>query len=158
MQSQILLANTYYKQRAFKKAIQTYRSIRSTSPKIKQQLYYNIANAYAMQESYDKAKLFYTKVLQLGEDPDAEHNLRLVALLSDQKSADLGIAHPKSQDSSSSKSESQEEDKESKSEDEPSSGSGGGGESQTQKEQEKNKLLDAGNQEQHPLGLSLIHI
>jgi Ca-activated chloride channel family protein len=152
LQSQIVLANTYYRQRAFKKAIQIYKSIRSTSPKIKQQLYYNIANAYAMLESYDKAKIYYTKALQLGEDPDAEHNLRLVALLSDKKSADLGIAHPKSQDSSSSKSESQEETKESKSEDEPSSGSGGGGESQTQKEQEKNKLLDAGEQEQHPLG------
>ncbi len=153
LQSQMLLANVYYKQRAFKKAIQTYKSIRSTSPKIKQQLYYNIGNAYAMQEAYDKAKVYYTKVLQLGEDPDAAHNLRLVALLSDQKSADLGIAHPKSQDSSSSKSELQEDDdKESNSEDEPSSGSGGGGESQTKKEQEKNKLLDAGKQEQHPLG------
>ena len=68
------------------------------------------------------------------------------------KSADLGIAHPKSQDSSSSKSESQEESKESKSEDEPSSGSGGGGESQTQKEQEKNKLVSDVTEEQHPLG------
>ncbi len=153
LQSQMLLANTYYKQRAFKQAIQTYKSIRSTSPKIKQQLYYNIANAYAMLESYDKAKIYYTKALQLGEDPDAKYNLHLVALLSDQKSADLGIAHPKSQDSSSSKSESQEEeDKESKSEDKPSSGSGGGGESQTQKEQEKSKLLTDESQEQHPLG------
>jgi len=152
LQSQMVLANTYYKERAFKKALQIYKSIRSTSPEIKQQLYYNIANAYAMLESYDKAKIYYTKALQLGEDPDAEHNLHLIALLSDQKSADLGIAHPKSQDSSSSKSESQEETKESKSEDEPSSGSGGGGESQTQKEQEKSKLLDAGSQEQHPLG------
>ncbi len=105
-----------------------------------------------MLESYDKAKTYYTKALQLGEDPDATYNLHLVALLSDQKSADLGIAHPKSQDSSSSKSESQEESKESKSEDEPSSGSGGGGESQTQKEQEKNKLVSDGTQEQHPLG------
>jgi len=152
LQSQMVLANTYYKQRAFKKAIQTYKSIRSTSPKTKQQLYYNIANAYAMLESYDKAKIYYTKALQLGEDTDAKHNLYLVALLSDQKSADLGIAHPKSQDSSSSKSESQEETKESKSEDEPSSGSGGGGESQTQKEQEKSKLISDDSQEQHPLG------
>lgn len=152
LQSQMVLANTYYKQRAFKKAIQTYKSIRSTSPEIKQQLYYNIANAYAMLESYDKAKVYYTKVLQLGEDTDAKHNLHLVALLSDQKSADLGIAHPKSQDSSSSKSESQEESEESKSEDEPSSGSGGGGESQTQKEQEKSKLISDDSQEQHPLG------
>ena len=152
LQSQMALANTYYKQRAFKKAIQTYKSIRSTSPNIKQQLYYNIANAYAMLESYDKAKIYYTKALQLGEDTDAKHNLHLVALLSDQKSADLGIAHPKSQDSSSSKSESQEETKESKSEDEPSSGSGGGGESQTQKEQEKSQLISDDSQEQHPLG------
>ncbi len=152
LQSQMVLANTYYKQRAFKKAIQTYKSIRSTSPEIKQQLYYNIGNAYAMLESYDKAKVYYTKVLQLGEDTDAKHNLHLVALLSDQKSADLGIAHPKSQDSSSSKSESQEESEESKSEDEPSSGSGGGGESQTQKEQEKSKLISDDSQEQHPLG------
>ena len=152
LQSQMLLANTYYKQRAFKKSIQVYKSIRSTSPDIKQQLYYNIANAYAMLESYDKAKIYYTKALQLGEDTDAKHNLHLVALLSDQKSADLGIAHPKSQDSSSSKSESQEETKESKSEDEPSSGSGGGGESQTQKEQEKSQLISDDSQEQHPLG------
>lgn len=152
LQSQMVLANMYYKQHAFKKAIQTYKSIRSTSPKIKQQLYYNIANAYAMLKSYDKAKTYYTKALQLGEDTDAKHNLHLVALLSDQKSADLGIAHPKSQDSSSSKSESQEESEASKSEDEPSSGSGGGGEAQTQKEQEKSKLISDDSQEQHPLG------
>ncbi len=153
LQSQIALANTYYKQRAFKKALQVYKSIRSTSPKTKQQLYYNIANAYAMLESYDKANIYYTKALQLGEDEDANYNLKLVALLSDKKSASLGIAHPKSQDTSSSKSESQEQsEEETKSEDEPSSGSGGGGESQTQKEQEKNKLLSDGSQEQHPLG------
>ncbi len=154
LQSQMLLANTYFKQRAFKKAIKVYKSIRSTSSNIKQQLYYNIANAYAMLESYDKAKIYYTKTLQLGEDADAQYNLKLVALLHDQKSAELGIAHPKSQDSSSSKSESQEEqeEKESRDEDEPSSGSGGGGESQAQKEQEKSKLLSDGSEEQHPLG------
>lgn len=152
LQSQMVLANTYYKQRAFKKSIQTYKSIRSTSPRIKQQLYYNIANAYAMLKSYNKAKIYYTKALQLGEDTDAKHNLNLIALLNDQKSADLGIAHPKSQDASSSKSDSQEESQESKSEDEPSSGSGGGGESQTEKEQGKKKLLGDAAQERYPLG------
>ena len=105
LQSQMTLGNTYYRQGDFKKAIQTYRSIRSTSALIKQKLYYNIANAYAMQEAYDKAKTYYTKTLQLGEDEDARHNLTLIALLSDQKSAQLGIAHPKSQSSASSKSE-----------------------------------------------------
>ena len=152
LQSQVALANTYYKQRAFKKAIKTYSAIRSTSPNVKQALYYNIANAYAMLQSYDKAKVYYTKTLQLGADTDAEHNLRLVVLLADEKSASLGIAHPKSQDSSSSQSEPSEEEKdETRSEDDPSSGSGGGGESQTKQEQENKQLLSDGSEEQHPL-------
>ena len=152
LQSQMALGNAYYKQRAFKKAIKTYSSIRSTSADIKQALYFNIANAYAMLKSYDKAKIYYTKTLQLGTDADAAHNLRLVALLSDKKSASLGIAHPKSQDSSSSKSESSEEEKdETRSEDDPSSGSGGGGESQTKEKQEKKQLVSNESEEQHPL-------
>ena len=154
LQSQMALANTYYKQRAFKKAIAIYKSIRSTSAATKQQLYYNIANAYAQLESYDKAKIYYTKVLQLGEDEDAAFNLRIIALLSDKKSAELGIAHPKSQDASSSKSESQEseEEDETRSEDEPSSGSGGGGEAQKQEEQKEGKLMSDESVEKHPLG------
>ncbi|HEY9128701.1 MAG TPA: VWA domain-containing protein [Sulfurovum sp.] len=152
LQSQIALANTYYKQGSFEQAITLYKSIRSTSPVIKQQLYYNTANAYAMLEAYDKAKIYYTKALQLGKDDDAAHNLKIVALLSDKKSAELGIAHPKSQDSSSSKSESQESsEEETRSEDEPSSGSGGGGESQAQEEQEKGKLKSDESAQQHPL-------
>ncbi len=139
LQSQMTLANTYYQQNDFKKAIKTYQSIRSTSATIKQQLYYNIANAYAMQEAYSKAKMYYTKSLQLGGDSDARHNLQIVALLADKKDAQLGIAHPKSQDSGSSKSESQEEKDASRDEDAPSSGSGAGGESKTKNEKEKEK-------------------
>ena len=144
------LANTYYKQNAFKKSIKVYKSIRSTSAKVKQQLYYNIANAYTLQEAYSKAKIYYTRALQLGVDTDAEYNLALVALLTDKKDAQLGIAHPKSQESSSSKSESQDKE-ESRSEDKPSSGSGGGGESSSKKEPEKSKLLSDNSEEKHPL-------
>jgi len=159
LQSQMALANTYYKQREFKKAITLYKSIRSTSSDTKQKLYYNIANAYAMLESYDKAKIYYTKALQLGKDDDAAYNLKIVALLSDKKSAELGIAHPKSQDSSSTKSESQESgEEETRSEDEPSSGSGGGGESQAQKEQEKSKLISDQSAQQHPLGSKIYEL
>lgn len=152
LQSQMLLANSYYRQGAFQTAITLYKSIRSTSPDTKQQLYYNIANAYAMLASYDKAKIYYTKALQLGEDEDTAYNLRIVALLRDKKDAKLGIAHPKSQDTSSSKSESQESsEEEERSEDEPSSGSGGGGEGQAQKEQKEGKIISDESAEQHPL-------
>ena len=151
LQSQMTLANTYYKQNAFKKSIQTYKSIRTTSETIKQQLYYNIANAYAMQKAYAKAKMYYTKALQLGSDVDAGHNLKLVVLLENKKNAMLGIAHPKSQDAGSSKSETQKKKDPSRDEDKPSSGSGAGGESKTSKEKVQNKLLDDGSSEQHPL-------
>ena len=142
LQSQFALANTYYKQQNYKKAITVYHSIRSTHVKIKQKLYYNIANAHAMLKAYDKAKLYYTKALQLGSDEDALYNLKLVALLKKKEDAQLGIAHPKSQNSDASKSESQqsEEDKEqSRDEDQPSSGSGSGGESKEEKSDKKEK-------------------
>jgi len=157
LQSQLLLANTYYRQGNFKLAIQTYKSIRSSSKTVKQTLYYNIANAYAKLEKYDKAKRYYAKTLQLGLDEDASHNLSTVALLSDKNNADLGIAHPKSQSSDSSKSEVQEaNDEEGRSEDQPSSGSGGGGETKSKEEKEKNEqedgqLMGTDEEEQHPL-------
>ena len=159
LEQQLALANTYYRLGAFKKAIQTYKSIRSSQVKIKQQIYYNIANAYAMLETYDKAKIYYTKTLQLGKDPDAENNLKKIALLSNKDDASLGIAHPKSQNADSSKSESQEKDEEEKEknqEDQPSSGSGGGGENASstdkQEEKEKGKLLLDETAEEQPLG------
>ncbi len=153
LQSQIALANAYYKEGKYTQAIKVYKSILSTSVKIKQQLYYNIANAYAKLEAYDKAKTYYTKTLQLGEERDALFNLKLIMLLSDKKDASLGIAHPKSQGSNTSKLKTQENDKEkTREEDQPSSGSGAGGESKSKEKQEQAKLISDGNTEQQPLG------
>ena len=155
LQSQFALGNTYYRLHSYKKALQVYMSIRSTSAEIKQRLYYNIANTHAMMEDYDKAKIYYTKALQLGADEESRHNLQLVVLLKKKKEAQLGIAHPKSQSSDSSKSESGESDKEeTRNEDQPSSGSGSGGENKTyekQSKKEKKRLILDESQEQQPL-------
>ncbi len=152
LQSQFTLANSYYKQGAYKQAIQAYKSIRSTSALVKQRLYYNIANAYVMLKAYDKAKIYYTKTLQLGEDADAIHNLKLISLLHRKKDVQLGIAHPKSQDASSSKSDKEKTEEERRNEDDSSSGSGGGGESQeTQRKKKKKTLSSEGKEEKHPL-------
>lgn len=150
LQSQFALANSYYKEEAFSKAIQVYKSIQSKSPTVKQALYYNIANAYAKLKAYDKAKTYYTKALQLGKEVDALYNLNLIALLVDKTDASLGIAHPKSQSSDSSKSESQEKLDEQK-EDQPSSGSSGGGDNSIQEEKKKQRLLPGKNDDKHPL-------
>jgi len=153
LQSQMALGNCYFKMGDYKQAITIYKSIRSTSAKIKQKIYYNIATCYAQLQSYDKAKIYYTKTLQLGKEKDALYNLNLVALLRDKNNASLGIAHPKSQNATSSKSESGEEDKEdTRDEDQPSSGSGGGGESKSKQSQIKNKLTSDNSAKQQPLG------
>ena len=159
LQSQMALANAYYKMGAFKHAIKVYKSIRSISPKIKQTLYYNIATAYAELEAYDKAKTYYTKTLQLDEDKDATFNLNLIALLSDKKDASLGIAHPKSQSSDASKAESEQSDTEdTRDEDQPSSGSGGAGTEQNKQsenkeaDEEQKTLTSDADEKQQPLG------
>jgi len=156
LQSQFALGNTHYRIHAYKKAIKVYLSIHSTSAVTKQRLYYNTANAYAMMGEYDKAKIYYTKALQLGADEDSKYNLQLVALLKKKKDAELGIAHPKSQSSDSSKSESTESDnEETREEDQPSSGSGSGGESKADekenKKDEKKRLMPDEKAEQQPL-------
>jgi Ca-activated chloride channel family protein len=150
LHSQIALANTYYRQGAYTEAIMIYSSIRSTSPQIKQQLYYNIANAYAKKASYTKARLYYTKALQLGLDEDARHNLQIVALLEDRKNAKLGKGRPKSQDTSSSKSESQDEQPSRKKES-GSSGSGSATQSKSTKQEESKQLQESGSKQRHPL-------
>ena len=151
LQSKIALANTYYKLGKYKKAIESYQSIQSTSIEIKQQLYYNIANAYVKLSLYKNAKIYYAKVLQLGRDRDAEYNLRLIVLLSDKKEAELGITHPKSGNSASSKSEKTDSKETKRDEDKPSSGSSGDGKSSQEREQKKNRLKSNHKEERHPL-------
>ena len=146
LQSQFALANIAYKQGSYEEALKLYSTLRSTSAKIKQKIYYNMANCYTQLYKYTKARSYYGKVLQLGDDADTKANLSLIALLENRHNAQLGMAHPKSQNSETSKSESQKEDKgdkETRNEDQPSSGSGSGGEAQKKKQspQEKKRLI-----------------
>ena len=152
LQAQMALANSYYKLKAYQEAIVVYKSIQSTSIVIKQQLYYNIANAYVKLLDYDHAKGYYAKVLQLGEDEDAIYNLKLIALLSDKKESELGIAHPKSQNSGANQSEKKSDKETARDEDKPSGGSGGDGKSGEEKNQKKGKLMSDHTEEKHPLG------
>ena len=155
LQSQFALGNTYYRLHDYKKALSVYMSIHSSSFMTKQYLYYNIANSYAMIGEYNKAKIYYVKALQLGVDEDAKYNLKLVVLLKKKKEAQLGIAHPKSQNSDASKSEFTNSNREKvRDEDEPSSGSGSGGENkkdEKSKKEEKKRLILDNNQEKQPL-------
>ncbi|MCF6243909.1 MAG: VWA domain-containing protein [Sulfurovum sp.] len=152
LQSQFLLANSAYKMGKYKKAIELYTSLQSTSIPIKQQLYYNTANAYVQLHKYTKAKIYYIKALQLGFDKDALHNLKLCVSLKDKKSSALGIAHPKSQSPHSTKSESaHKKADEKREEDQPSSSSGMGEKERTKETEKQSKLISYEAPQKQPL-------
>jgi len=152
LQGQMALANSYYKLKEYQQAIAIYTSMQSTSIKIKQHLYYNIANAYVKRLDYDHAKEYYAKVLQLGEDEDARYNLSLIALLSNKKKEGLGISYPKSQNTGSSQSEKKSDKDRKRDRDKSRSSSGGDGKSGKEENQKKGKLMSNHREEKHPLG------
>ena len=158
LQRQIALADTYYKLGDYPKAAALYRSIRTASPKIKQMLFYNLGNAYVMQGAYAKARMYYTKALQLREDADALHNLQAVALLEEQKKKSLGMARPKSQGAQSkAKQNSDENDnaKKPKAQEQSGTGSGSDGEQQHKKRTKEGKKWLIMDEEYKPQKLPL---
>ena len=154
LQRRILLANIAYKTSAFTQAIAYYQSIHSRTAKVKQQLYYNIANAYVHLGKYSQARSYYTKALQLGVDADVVYNFSLIVSLKDIKDAPLGRSHPKSQQATASPSTSQKESKATK-EKQSSTGSGAGGgnsKKKNKKQKEPHTLLEEQPTYKHPLG------
>ncbi|BDY13817.1 VWA domain-containing protein [Hydrogenimonas cancrithermarum] len=75
------LANTLYREGAYKKAGRLFASIKAKKPAVKRQVWYNLGNCAAKMGHYKSAADYYIKALQLGYDPDAVHNLQLVLFL-----------------------------------------------------------------------------
>jgi len=90
LDTQIIKANKYYKQKEYEKALKIYIEIKSKSKDIKQALFYNIANCFAMLGNYNDAKKFYVKSLQLKDDKDARYNLKQIIFLQNKKIKDNG--------------------------------------------------------------------
>ncbi len=111
LQSKILKANRYYKQKDYEKALKIYISIKTTSPTIKQALYYNTANCFTMLGNYNDAKVFYAKSLQLFDDEDAKFNLKQIALKQNQKPKDDGKTLQSSKQNSSAKGDFEKDNK-----------------------------------------------
>ena len=111
LQSKILKANRYYKQKDYEKALKIYISIKTTSPTIKQALYYNTANCFTMLGNYNDAKVFYAKSLQLFDDEDAKFNLKQIALKQNKKPKDDGKTLKSSKQNSSAKGDFEKDNK-----------------------------------------------
>jgi len=71
-------AVAYSKAKNYKKAVELFSQIRSTNPKLKQNIFYNLGNCAVKLKKYNRAKLYYQKALALGFDKDAFYNLALL--------------------------------------------------------------------------------
>lgn len=133
LEREILKANSYYKIGKYKEAKRVWKSIKTTNPIIKKQLFYNLGNCEAKLLYYNRAKDYYIKSLAFGEDNDTLHNLEVVIFLKQRYKSKVGFTNPNSSQSSNSS------DDNTKSKDKPTSkkeqkaGSSGGDGSQKSK-------------------------
>jgi len=129
LEGELLLAHILYKQEKFKAAKSVLKGIKSSDKKIKQQVYYELGNCEAKMRYMDKAKDYYVKALQLGEDEDVFHNLKIVLLQVKEDSFKVAYTNPASAQKSNKQNENVEvqEEKPSSQQNESTGASGGTG-------------------------------
>lgn len=127
LESELILGNTYYKLQAYQEAKQVFNGLKSSKPKVKQQLLYALGNCEAKMAYYNKAKNYYVQALQLGEDADALHNLAWVMFKVKDDNSKIGFTNPHSAEASSDASDTVETEEKSSAKKEEKSGSSGGG-------------------------------
>ena len=129
LEAELLLAHVFYKQENYKAAKSVLKGIKSSSKKVKQQVLYELGNCEAKMQYMDKAKNYYVKALQLGEDEDVLHNLKIVLLQVKEDSFKVGYTNPTSAEKSNSQNENVEvqEEKPSSQQNESTGASGGTG-------------------------------
>jgi Ca-activated chloride channel family protein len=157
LQQSLLEAAALYRLRRYATARRRYLQIKTRSPHLKQQLYYDIANTYALEGNYDKAKIYYTKALQLGEDRDAAYNLALIIHL--QTKMKQGHSLPRSeaqqkQQGRQGTSEAEEKRKKTKQSYAAGNGQGGGVQKRSKNRQRSmpKRLKSDQKAQKHPLG------
>lgn len=74
-------AVAYYKAGHYKKALEYFDTIRTSSKEIKQKIFYGMAGCAVKLKRYDRAQVYYEQALALGADEDARYNLELLQKL-----------------------------------------------------------------------------
>jgi len=129
LEAELLLAHIYYKQEKYKLAKSILEGIKSSNAEVKQQLYYELGNCEAKLSYTEKAKNYYVKALQLGEDEDTLHNLKVVLFRAKKEASKVGYTNPSQAEKSNGSNENEEVDKKvsSSKKEEAQGGSGGSG-------------------------------
>ena len=80
-QSYFNIATSYYKAKQYKKALEYFDKIQTTSKTLKQHIFYDMAGCAIHLQRYDRAETYYEQALALGFDEDALYNLHLLQSL-----------------------------------------------------------------------------
>jgi Ca-activated chloride channel family protein len=72
-------ANGYYRAGEYEKALERYKGVRSSTPKFKAALWFNIANCYIRLQEFARAREALEKSLTLYPDPEAVENLYAIS-------------------------------------------------------------------------------
>lgn len=72
------LANSYYKNKQFQKAISYYNNVVTTNKNLEYQKLHNLGNSYVKEKNFKKAEIFYEKALKIKDDQETKENLEKV--------------------------------------------------------------------------------
>ncbi|ADN09663.1 vWA domain-containing protein [Sulfurimonas autotrophica] len=140
-------AVAYYKAKNYKKSIKLFSQIKSTNPKLKQNIFYNLGNCAVSLKKYNRAKHYYQKALALGFDKDAFYNLSLLYKLGLKEQKNLSDMLPKKSTQKKQTAKEQQNEKKdasksgsSKSNQKASQKSSGSGKNSKKKKQENQNL------------------
>ena len=96
---------TYYKAKAYKKAMLYFSQIKTPDRALKQKVFYNMGNVAVQLKHYTLALSYYQRALILGDDKDALFNLALLYKLSLKEKKDLSKMLPHKEKKKKSKKE-----------------------------------------------------
>ncbi len=86
-----------YKAKNYKEAAEIFASVQTKDEKLKQKIFYNLGNCAVKIGKYERAKIYYRKALNLGEDADSHFNLTLLYRLDLKEKADVSNMFPKNE-------------------------------------------------------------
>lgn len=88
------IATSYYKAGHYKRALEVFSTIQTSSKTTKQKIFYAMAGCAIHLARYDRAEVYYEQALALGEDADALYNLNLLHELSPKTGANISDMLP----------------------------------------------------------------
>ncbi len=130
------LANTYYKNKEYKKAINAYLNAKTKEQNLKYKILFNLGNAYYKAKKYKKALLSYQRAKKIKSEPDLLYNIELTK-------KHLKKSTSKDQDKNDQKEEEKQNNQKNKdTQNQNSSKEKKAGSDKEQKKKKKNSILD----------------